>query len=118
MLLATNNCLLPSSTANRRAVYHMDHEVKAEPMNFFLEGYDETQFYIDAMRRCLEAFLGLPEAEVDEMQAASTHWWTRCWPPTRRAYRPIATALWPQGTLAWCRSVCLTLPWIALIIRP
>ena len=55
-------------------MYHMDHEVEAEPIDFFLEGYDETQFYTDIMRDFHEAFLGLTEAEaealVDEMQAA------------------------------------------------
>ena len=51
-------------------VYHLKHEVEAEPIEYFLEGYDETHYYIDTMCRFLQEFFQLTEAEADSFVKA------------------------------------------------
>ena len=83
VLLATNNCLAPSNTNKKRVVYHMDHELEAEPMDSFLEGYDETLFYTETMREFLKAFLGVPEAEAEALVDAMQTAYVASLPPNR-----------------------------------
>ena len=61
----------------------MDHEVEAEPMDSFLEGYDETQFYTETMREFLETFLGVPEVEAEAVVNAMQAAYVASLPPNR-----------------------------------